>query len=180
MIKKCNTCGIEQLIENFHRASREKDGHRGECKSCRKNEKKYYNSEKRKQQYWENKEEENKKNRLWWSLHKEEVAERRKSKYDYTKTKDTYLNWKYGISMDVYSEILEAQKYRCAICGCDSRLQQKALAVDHDHETGKVRGLLCTSCNTAIGSFKDSVELLYKAIEYLRSVEQMEQIRVNV
>jgi hypothetical protein len=61
--------------------------------------------------------------------------------------------------------MLYKQGGKCGICGSVSN--GKRLAIDHDHETGRVRGLLCQQCNTALGLFKDQVELLKKAIDYL-------------
>lgn len=64
--------------------------------------------------------------------------------------------------------LLEKQGYMCAICGRDlSEAQPRHSVVDHDHDTGVVRGVLCHNCNTGIGRFSDNVELLEKAIEYL-------------
>lgn len=74
---------------------------------------------------------------------------------------------KYGLSPEQYMEILEAQQGKCAICR-EEPTTKRGLAVDHNHKTGQVRGLLCTGCNTALGSFKDSEEILTSAIEYLR------------
>jgi hypothetical protein len=64
--------------------------------------------------------------------------------------------------------MLEQQNGVCAIChgNCTT---WKALSVDHDHRTGKVRGLLCQTCNTGIGALDDSPDLLRRALEYLES-----------
>lgn len=73
-----------------------------------------------------------------------------------------------GITSNDYFDMLKSQNYKCAIC--DSEIGDKAgnrLYVDHNHKTGKVRGLLCMNCNFAIGQFQDDVNLLKRAIEYL-------------
>lgn len=77
----------------------------------------------------------------------------------------------YGITPEQYGRLLGDQHGRCAICDqeCNSG---RALAVDHDHDTGKVRGLLCGNCNKGLGNFKDSLYLLREAEEYLRAHEQ--------
>jgi hypothetical protein len=77
-----------------------------------------------------------------------------------------YLKKKYGITDETYAEMLESQGGRCAICarGCRRRL-----AVDHCHATGRVRGLLCASCNLGIGKFGDSPELLLAAAIYVEA-----------
>ncbi|HAM41948.1 MAG TPA: hypothetical protein DCP69_11645 [Candidatus Omnitrophica bacterium] len=83
-------------------------------------------------------------------------------------TKRRHLAKLYGISMEEYDRWLEAQNGRCAIC--EAEPSRRMLAVDHDHETGKIRGLLCTRCNVAIGGLNDNPALLRKAIVYLVGV----------
>lgn len=85
---------------------------------------------------------------------------------------------KYGIHNGDRKRILAAQKHQCAICektivnmgqtkrGDDCK---NHAALDHNHETGKVRGILCTPCNRALGLFGDSIEVLIKATEYLEA-----------
>lgn len=72
------------------------------------------------------------------------------------------LKRKYNISQDDYDKLHEAQGGRCAICG-----KKKRLVVDHDHDTGEVRGLLCGNCNTGIGMLGDTPGDLKNALEYL-------------
>lgn len=72
----------------------------------------------------------------------------------------------FGITMEQYRAMSEAQKDVCAICGKPNH-SGWMLAVDHDHKTGKVRGLLCSNCNRGIGLFKDSSAFLRKAMNYL-------------
>lgn len=66
-----------------------------------------------------------------------------------------------------YLELLSRQGGRCAICGMESCSTNRAFAVDHCHDTGKIRGLLCFHCNTGLGKFKDSPELIQSAHDYL-------------
>jgi hypothetical protein len=73
---------------------------------------------------------------------------------------------KYGITEEIYDRFFEAQNGCCAICRKPS--DYKRLAVDHDHLTGTVRGLLCQDCNLGLGLFKDNPESLLTAIIYLR------------
>lgn len=72
----------------------------------------------------------------------------------------------YGVEPEQYQAMGEEQKWVCAICG-NQTSNGFRLAVDHDHKTRKVRGLLCESCNNGIGRFKDDPELLRKAACYL-------------
>lgn len=77
----------------------------------------------------------------------------------------------YGLTGKAFRALWAAQNGGCGICAVPlDTLTGKQLHVDHDHKTGKVRGLLCNSCNTALGRFKDSTEMLAKAIGYLKNV----------
>lgn len=76
-----------------------------------------------------------------------------------------HIKSKYGVTEEAYNALFQAQNGRCKICRLNS---PKKLSIDHDHTTGRIRGLLCQSCNVGVGMFKDDVDLLAKAIEYLK------------
>ena len=76
------------------------------------------------------------------------------------------LRRRYGITQEQYDAMFRAQNGSCAICGGQS-LDGKRLHVDHDHKTGKVRGLLCINCNHGLGKFQDSADNLTNAWAYL-------------
>jgi hypothetical protein len=84
------------------------------------------------------------------------------------------LKAKYGMTLDDYDAMLEDQQGRCAICGLTPAeaghkgKHEGILFIDHDHETGKVRKLLCRDCNFGLGFFHDSPERLEAAARYLR------------
>ena len=88
-----------------------------------------------------------------------------------------HIKWKsfiqrtYSITAEEYYEMLASQNNQCAICDSEevnnSRISSGKLFIDHCHDTGKVRGLLCSKCNHAIGLLNDDVDLLRKAIDYL-------------
>jgi hypothetical protein len=92
----------------------------------------------------------------------------------------SYIKRKYGVSLDDLERLLQAQGERCAICGKSwqecapaKRSQYEPwfllhLCVDHDHETGKVRGLLCNGCNAGIGMFEEDLARFESAVAYLR------------
>lgn len=82
------------------------------------------------------------------------------------KARDARLLKQYGITTKQYDERLKAQKNRCAICKLDCSSGRK-LAVDHDHATGEVRGLLCGKCNRAIGLMSDDIDRFIAAARYL-------------
>lgn len=135
--KVCNKCNEEKPIEDFKKGKQYKGGYRPQCIPCCRE----YNTE---------------------SYHKH----KHKHPYDYEKDKNSKLQRAYGISYQEYLTMLEAQDNKCAICGTEDP-GRRAFAVDHCHDTGKIRGLLCSNCNTGIGNLRDSKELLQRAIEYL-------------
>lgn len=96
---------------------------------------------------------------------------RKKSKTTRAEKQREHLLNRYGLTVDQYQLLLEVQSYGCAICKRkDSGVRgKKNLAVDHDHETGRIRGLLCNSCNNGLGRFKDNPEFLRCAARYLEN-----------
>jgi hypothetical protein len=79
------------------------------------------------------------------------------------------LLMKFGVTAEQYGDMYKQQKGCCALCDIHSTEFNKKLAVDHCHVTGKVRGLLCATCNIGLGQFKDKTEVMKKAIEYLEN-----------
>lgn len=77
------------------------------------------------------------------------------------------LREEYGITEEEYNEQLELQGGGCAICGTTAEENGKALAVDHCHKSNELRGILCSKCNTGLGLFRDSPNLMLKAAKYL-------------
>lgn len=116
----------------------------------------------------------------WRELNREDYNKRRKEWADKNRQKRTaqsrnsLLQRKYGLSLKEFNSMLVKQNYACAIC-CKKPVQRKDrmgridlnLRVDHCHKTFKVRGLLCHNCNSALGHFKDNVEILKNAIAYI-------------
>lgn len=82
-----------------------------------------------------------------------------------------YLKRNYGIDLDTYYGLLRVQDNKCGICKGEGFTMAKhhelKLVVDHDHETGKVRGLLCHNCNRALGLLKDDKKALLRAIVWV-------------
>lgn len=81
--------------------------------------------------------------------------------------RDYELRLRYGISHDDYLDMEQRQNGVCAICK-QPPTQGRYLHVDHDHSTGRVRGLLCPECNAGLGRFGDDIDLLLAAIAYLK------------
>lgn len=108
-----------------------------------------------------------KSSKRWADANKEKISSYNKLKYDPDKQRVRKYKRLYGITIDEYNAMFEKQEGRCAICQSTDTAKGEFLCVDHDHKTGKVRGLLCHDCNTGIGKFKDSVHLLKVTINYL-------------
>ncbi len=107
-------------------------------------------------------------NRSWNKKHRKERNKRRRAWHAINPEKTREYNHKrmYNLSADTYRTMLQDQNNSCASCG-----ESKKLQIDHDHETGQVRGLLCGDCNVAAGRLKDSSKLAHKLIKYLRTFE---------
>jgi len=91
---------------------------------------------------------------------RERTRRARRSKHN------THLKQTYGITISDYDVLFAAQGGSCSICGGGTT--KRFLAVDHNHKNGRVRGLLCASCNGALARFRDRVENLERAVEYMK------------
>jgi len=78
------------------------------------------------------------------------------------------LQYYYNLSVENYQQMLDNQEHKCYICGASNTSSGKCLFVDHCHISGKIRKLLCQSCNSGLGMFKDNPYVLLKAAEYLK------------
>lgn len=99
---------------------------------------------------------------------------RKNQPYDSDAARRTNLHQQYGLTPEAIDCMSEEQGHACAICGDPpkSRLRRNGrihhgFFVDHDHATGAVRGLLCARCNNGLGQFKDNIDLMQLAIDYL-------------
>lgn len=152
--KRCGKCSEVKPLEEFHRNASSKDGRIGDCKGCRGEylaQRKDVDLADRRRRYREAGETERRRRRIK----------------------------KYGISDDEYEALLIAQRGLCAICHLpETKRDYKygtlcPLAIDHDHETGVVRGLLCNSCNRGIGLLKDDAQNVRRALAYLERSERV-------
>jgi hypothetical protein len=158
--KICSTCKIERPLTDYYRIQNGTDGTRPRCKAC-------HQAFERKK-YAENAE---------WRIAKLEKhqakldADPEFKKLHRFRVRRWHLKATYGLSLDDYEALLQRQNGVCAICGRDNIKgnQKRDLVVDHCHATGKVRGLLCDLCNTAIGKMQDSSAILRKAAAYIDS-----------
>lgn len=110
-------------------------------------------------------------NLKWRTENKDRAKENHKKWRDENpdKIRSQAMKYKYKITLKDYETLLILQDFKCAICSRHEEENRKPFVVDHDHNTGEVRGLLCFRCNTGIGQLGDSTLLLSKAIQYLNS-----------
>lgn len=83
------------------------------------------------------------------------------------------FNREYNITSAEYQTMLEKQDFKCAICRSNGSTNKRAFCVDHDHVTGKIRGILCDNCNVALGRFQDNESYLMAAIMYLKEAARV-------
>jgi hypothetical protein len=165
--KRCIKCGVEKPLSEYTIHNRKKGQHRNFCHECEKQWiRKYHKTDQGKQKAKE-----------WIDNNKEKILEYREIyKTDILKQERSkayhrarWLRLNFNMTVDDYMDMFEKQDGKCLICGIDKNILNKNFAIDHDHTTGKVRGLLCHNCNVSIGLMKDSPFLLHKAAEYLDS-----------
>lgn len=148
-MKTCCTCKIEKSESEYYRCRGKKDGRAACCKDCADNYNNLYRA----------------KNPEKVRAHKRQSAKRR---YTTEKSRASTLRCVYGMTSLDYQRLLDKQGGVCAICGrTGTDATRTALSVDHNHSTGKIRGLLCGPCNRALGMLQDSPELLRKAAAYV-------------
>lgn len=92
---------------------------------------------------------------------------------DPTPYKNRNMINRYGIGLDQYQQMLEEQNHSCAICGKHETETSKGhLVVDHCHDSNKIRKLLCSTCNVALGMVYEDVDILYKMIDYIKEFKE--------
>ena len=151
-MKQCSKCGEQKPLDEFHRDSKRRDGRHGHCKTCvlaRVTKYRADNPEKIKE------------------------SQRRSRAKNPEVYRNKQLLWTFGITLEEYQRIEAEQEGVCAVCGeAETEMHPQSgkprnLAVDHDHNTGAIRGLLCNACNRGIGLMNDNPETLRAAITYL-------------
>jgi len=158
-MKKCVRCNNVKSFNEFNKAKNNKDGYYSYCRDCGSNAARSWKALNRKQY---------KKQQQKWAKNNKEKVNNIANNYYQKKLKFQ----QYGITKDQYDSLLKSQSNGCKICGNNNE-NNRALAIDHCHKTGKIRGLLCGNCNRGLGQFKDNKELLSKAIKYLSIADDM-------
>jgi hypothetical protein len=145
--KRCPKCETTKPLEDFARNNSNRDGRQNYCKKCSVA-------------------------AVTASRRKDPTSHRRSSKNwrekNLERHADNNARWRYGIEHGAYAAMLQEQNGVCAICKRESPGSgTKRFHIDHCHDTGKVRGLLCTSCNNGIGRFNHDISRLEAAALYL-------------
>ncbi len=181
-MKKCNRCNQTKDLSLFSKDKLRKDGHQGRCKACCSKLTKEWSSNNslKKSEY----------SRLYYSQNKDKVKVVNAIRYKQNPEKHLsyskkwreqnpeqfrgnllksrfwpYLSWSEALNQ--YNSILEKQNYSCGICHKHKSNFSKEFAVDHNHETGVVRGLLCDNCNKGLGLLGDNMVSVKNALDYL-------------
>ena len=144
--RNCLKCGKEKTIDSFRNKKNGKYGKHAWCRNC-----------------------EAKGSGIWNKNNPAAVKKIKQRRY-VNSARGKHLREKYGITEQHYQELFVAQGGVCKICGQPER--KRFLNVDHDHTTGRIRGLLCRTCNWGLGHFKDDRYLLLKAIDYLGQISE--------
>lgn len=151
-MKTCTRCSESKPLEAFPRSKAERTGYKPGCKACE--------SLWHKADYLKNREE---------HVVKSSIYQKKNRKARTTYTKLWRLTNVYKITQEQYNQLLLKQENRCAICSKHRDDLDRELCVDHNHETNKVRGLLCYHCNVALGYMKDNITALLSAAKYLEA-----------
>lgn len=139
--RKCYKCEEIKSLCDFHRDRTQAQGHSYECKKCR----------------------------LSSNIIRAQSPKKKKSSAEYEFKRGLRRN--YNMTIEQYNVMFNAQEGKCACCGKHQDNCKRKLAVDHDHDTGAIRALLCDNCNPGIGYFKHSIERLNQAIKYLNKFQ---------
>jgi len=171
-LRRCSLCGVEKSLESFYREKSARDGYRRDCKECF--------AARAKENYAKNRERDIARVKKWQQENADRLnAYRRQYRQrPDVKVRDraAHLKRKFGITAAQYDAMLASQGGVCAICG-DAPKDDVSLHVDHEHESGRVRGLLCMRCNNALGLFKEDEELLWSALTYLGADRRIRSLK---
>jgi len=150
--KVCKKCQMIKSLDEFYISSKSKKvgklHPRSYCRPC-----------------------DNERHRNYVEKNKEKINSARRKKYHLNTgpVREQGYRRKYKIDIKEYDILFENQKGCCAICGLHQSMFERRFDIDHNHETMKIRGLLCIRCNRGIGLMQDSVEILMKAVNYLKN-----------
>lgn len=170
-MKTCSKCEQSKSLDSFSIGKQSKDGLYPYCKDCCKIVQKQYRSsdEVKKRIKLTVRQREDRRNELNKKYYNERTPESKARRAD--KQLKSHLKRAYGITVEDYNNMLDKQEGKCDICKIHQNALPKRLAVDHCHVTGKVRSLLCTSCNTTLGHTKEDLNILESLINYIKKYQ---------
>lgn len=162
MEKRCKKCGETKPLDEFYRAPGMRDGHRSDCKAC--------NAATSRARYVADPAAHVARVKRWQQENTERLnryrRERRNDPAVKRAERSSYLKRTYGVFIEEYEAMLALQDGGCGMCG---RPPSAAISlyIDHDHRTGRIRGLLCFRCNNSLGDLDDDPDLLLAGVRYL-------------
>lgn len=160
-MKRCAKCKEEFPLDIFTRDRSRKDGRYPYCKPCHRATQRAITTPEQKRERYER------------TMAKRAANTELREQY-LVRTAMWSIKKRYGIDSVAYLAMYQAQRGACAICGvvpAETERRRNILCVDHNHNTGAVRALLCDGCNMGLGSFRDDLEVLRKAVAYLEHHE---------
>lgn len=156
--RTCCKCGVEKSLDNFYKSKLEKTGHNFMCKSCHTG----WHRDRMKDKKWREK------------RYKDRNESYKKNPMQRVAAYSRFIQKKYGVTYEYVTQVLKDQFGLCANRGCgtevtfDARVGSKTRAVvDHDHKTGKFRGVLCNRCNILAGQIESDTNRTLGITEYL-------------
>lgn len=160
-MKTCLDCKQEKPVNEFHKCKVKSDGLYPYCKPCRKI--------RQQEEYYKNKKKYAERSKKYRAKNQDKIRLKEAARERNPEVSRRYqLKRRFGITPEQYQELLDKQDGNCAVCGKHHSEFNKRLAVDHDHITSEIRGLLCFTCNhRVVGRHRDP-ELLQRAANYLR------------
>jgi hypothetical protein len=178
-MKKCTKCKVNKSLTDYHKSKISKDRHVSACKVCESKRKQdLYDPIKHNETYEKGKVKYLARQKVYYAENKEVIKKTSKAYYKKNKQKWLEAGWKAKGIFNRQGKIFTKEDFdyeltranqECEICHNDGNEHKKGLCVDHDHNTGIVRGILCGHCNVAIGMFKDDIIKLNQAIKYLKN-----------
>lgn len=144
-LKRCGRCRESYELSMFHKDNSRKDGLNPTCKLCRSIESKKYSRADYNKEYFKS------------------------DNGAYTRRKYVLMH-SYKLSEEEYTEMLDKTRGCCPVClqGFTFGKTKRRIVIDHNHETGEVRGLLCSSCNVGLGQVGDTLESVERLVKYLK------------
>lgn len=172
--QRCSKCHELKSLSEFSHHCHQSSGYRSECKACqlKRNQKWRKDNPDRYRAILDRGHLKRKSDPVTRAKHAAGIKVWRKTPSGQRSMLDNRLRHDYGITLEEYNRLIDKQNGLCAICGNPPKggsPTNQRLHVDHDHTTGKVRGLLCKNCNTAIGFLGEDLSRIEASIRYLKS-----------